>query len=422
MKRIKIDSVLPGDILFTARPKLGSKAIRLASFGEVSHALICVQNSSFIDSTKDGVQARNLQREMFQDDEQIFHFRLQTPLTHELQTLVVDYARAQIGARYSVPEAVRSVVSVKKPRSRKQFCSRLVAQAYKSAGIDLVPDADYCTPNKLMRSPLLVEINVVTEVVSQAEQIWWDTHESPLLAMQTAQNFILDTARSLDSRVETFDDLFSLLERRPEVDATVALALLSSGYLDIWRIETTRHPWRYDPSLMAKMTSPSQLAVLRQDCIWTLKDTYSGQIHYAVNLVGLAHLHSQSPRESFRLEIALYATLVHNHQLRREVAYEWLLAHHPSDLKQNMEQIQPHSEQWYLIVDRVEPNLAALTRLNVKAEGQVEVCSSCGDQPSASYRVVNGAQSMPGVPSLRLCNDCLEIRCGMGNVFAEFLS
>lgn len=38
MKRIKIDSVEPGDILFTARPR--SKAIRFATQGIVSHAII----------------------------------------------------------------------------------------------------------------------------------------------------------------------------------------------------------------------------------------------------------------------------------------------------------------------------------------------------------------------------------------------
>lgn len=34
--------------------------------GIVSHAMICVQHGSFIDSTADGVQARNLQRELFE--------------------------------------------------------------------------------------------------------------------------------------------------------------------------------------------------------------------------------------------------------------------------------------------------------------------------------------------------------------------
>ncbi|QEE43508.1 hypothetical protein FVA81_02415 (plasmid) [Rhizobium sp. WL3] len=74
MKRIRINSVQPGDILFTARPGKISDSIRFSTGGIVSHAMICVRHGSFIDSTSDGVQARNPQRELFEDDEQVFHF------------------------------------------------------------------------------------------------------------------------------------------------------------------------------------------------------------------------------------------------------------------------------------------------------------------------------------------------------------
>tara|TARA_R110002020_G_scaffold453037_1_gene667694 strand:+ start:7585 stop:8013 length:429 start_codon:yes stop_codon:yes gene_type:complete len=142
MKRIDINTVEPGDILFTARPGKVSKSIRFATEGIVSHAMICVQHGSFIDSTAEGVQARNLQRELFNEDELIFQFRLNDPVGQEVLTKVIDYARAEIGARYSLPEAMRSVAGMRKPRSNHQFCSRLVARVYKKAGIDLVPDAD----------------------------------------------------------------------------------------------------------------------------------------------------------------------------------------------------------------------------------------------------------------------------------------
>ncbi|TGP52553.1 hypothetical protein EN873_14885 [bacterium M00.F.Ca.ET.230.01.1.1] len=92
MKRIKIDSA-QGDILFTPRPSKSSKVVRFARDGIVSHAMICVQHSSFIDSTADGVQTRNLQRELFQDDERV-HFRLREPIARETLSRVIDYARA----------------------------------------------------------------------------------------------------------------------------------------------------------------------------------------------------------------------------------------------------------------------------------------------------------------------------------------
>ena len=47
-------------------------------------------------------------------------------------------------------------------------------------------------------------------------------------------------------------------------------------------------------------------------------------VAFAINLVQLRALQRQYPRESLRLEIVLYETLVRNDQSRREVAYDWL--------------------------------------------------------------------------------------------------
>ncbi|MBK0023993.1 hypothetical protein IAE29_23255 [Ochrobactrum sp. S46] len=102
MKRIGINSVRPGDIVLTARPGKISKSLRFGPRGIVSHTVICVQHGSFIDSTGDGVQARNLPRELLEDDEQVFHFRLKEALPREVPSNVIDFARAEIGARYSV--------------------------------------------------------------------------------------------------------------------------------------------------------------------------------------------------------------------------------------------------------------------------------------------------------------------------------
>lgn len=422
LKRIKVDSVQPGDILFTARPGKISKLIRSATGGDVSHAMICVQHSSFIDSTDEGVLARNLRRELFEDDEHVFHFRLKRAVAPETIAKIVDFARAEIGARYSVREAMRSVAAVKRPRSRRQFCSRLVARVYQRAGIDLVPDADYCSPEDLRRSPLLTEIPVETEIVSDEEMRRLDGQGDLISATHKAQNFVLDVARSIDPDVENFDDLTSLVICNPDADRPIANALQECGYLDLWKMDVEAHPWRYDRTLIDQMVSSEQMSILREYCIGTVKEVYSGGRRYASNLVQLRELQKRYPRSTFDLQVGLYEVLVRNDQNRRDAAYHWLSKHYPDDLREHLEQIEPHSAFWYSIVDQVEPNLAALSRHAVKAEGCLEVCSSCGDKPANCYRLVNSAETMPGVPSLRLCEDCIVIRRGMNNVLIPFLS
>lgn len=421
MKQINFYKVEPGDILFTARPGKLSKSIRFASGGTVSHAIICVQHGSFIDSTTEGVQARNFQREIFEDNEQIYHFRLKEPADREILAKITDFARAEVGARYSIREAVRSVMGTAKPRTKRQFCSRLVARAYKHAGIDLVSDADYCSPEDLKRSPLLLEIPIATREVPENELLHRAANRDPIKETHDAQNAILEVARSFDPDIENFEDIFSLLVNRPDLDDAIAAVLVDSGYLEIWRIETEKHPWRYNSNLINKMTTPKETAALREYCIDAVQEAYSGGFRFAHNLVGLRNLLNQFPRRSFALEVELYETLVQNDQNRREIAYDWLLKQHPTDLEKHMEQIEPHSSYWYSMVDKVEPTLAKLSHHAVLAKGDNKVCSSCGDRPTVAYRVINGTENLLGVPSLRLCDDCIAIRRGMGNVLLPFL-
>lgn len=91
--------------------------------------------------------------------------------------------------------------------------------------------------------------------------------------------------------------------------------------------------------------------------------------------------------------------------------------HYPEDARSELQRIVPHSEHCFSIVDRVEPRLGVLARIYIEATGSVDGCSSCGD-PADDYLIVNGAEAMPGVPSLRLCRDCVGIRSGNGEIFA----
>ena len=396
MKRIKVDSVEPGDIILTARPGKISKAIRAATNGESSHAMICVGDGSFIDSTGHSVQARNLQREVFEDNEQACHLRLKCPLDHEALKKIIDYARSEIGVRYSYQEARRLLVANSKPRLRGQFCSRLVARAYEHAGIRLVLDTDYCSPEDLRRSPHLKELSVEFEEVPDEEVSWMSNHKNPIQTTHDSQNAILNFARSIDPKVENFSDLHALLVRCPELDNVLTDALVNSGYLDIWKIEVRNHPWRYYPNLIEKQPPPpNMINSVREFFIRTVKKAYSGEIRYAESLVQLQELQRQHPRKYFELEIDLYQTLVRVNQNLREIAYEWLEFHHPDQLRKIMEEIRPHTPEWLSVIGHVQPRLAIASRHVVQIlRGNTNFCTSCRSQPASPYRLVNGAETM----------------------------
>lgn len=376
MKRIDIDKLQAGDIILTASMTKAAKAVRLSSRGIVSHAMICVQHGSVIDSTDKGVQAWNLQREFFQDDEAIFAFRLREPLPPATIARVIDFARSEIGTRYSKAEAVRSVLGGPKPRNERQFCSRLVARAYASVGVQLVVDQDYCTPEDLRLSLMLIELDNVTETVTADEIAALEARSNPLQEMRDSQNAILAAARRLDPRVENFTDVDRVVQEHPEWDAAIAQAYRDSGYLDLWKHELQAHPYRYDLVVMETITDPAMLVDLRTYCIDTIREAYSGSVRFAVNLTHYQAAQSRNQRETLALLIQLYNTLVRNDELRRETARSWLLRHHPSDVAQHMEKVTPHTELWFSIVDRVEPRLGAIARLSIQRQQSIEVCSS----------------------------------------------
>jgi len=415
MKRIKVDLLEPGDIVLTADAGKTSRLVRLASKGAVSHAMICVQSGSIIDSTDFGVQAHNIQRELYAADGRVQVFRLRKPLSAARLGAIVDFARSEIGTRYSKIEAARSIFAGPRPRSRQLFCSRLVARAYAHAGIQLVVDADYCTPEDLRRSALLFELEDMTEPVSEEEIAAWAARPNPIAEMQESQNAILETVRRLDPTVENFTDLDRLVQTRPRWDEEIAKAYRDSGYLELWKTDFRVNPWHYDLDEMEALTTASTIDDLRDYCIGTIREFHSGGLRYAVNLVHYTRALRANNRQTTAQLVALYERLVHNDQLRRDTALAWLRRHFPDDAKNNLERIVPHSEQWFSIVDRVEPALGQIARLSLHHMKSIEVCSACGD-PAEDYLLVNAAEMMPGVPSLRLCVDCVEIRQAGGEI------
>lgn len=75
----------------------------VSAFGE-----LLIWRVGLIDSTGDGVQARNLQK-LFYDDECAVHaLRPKSPLSPAALKQVIDYARAATGTPYSFIEAVRA--------------------------------------------------------------------------------------------------------------------------------------------------------------------------------------------------------------------------------------------------------------------------------------------------------------------------
>lgn len=80
----------------------------------------------------------------------------------------------------------------------------------------------------------------------------------------------------------------------------------------------------------------------------------------------------------------------------------------------------PHSADWFDALESVNPQQAEMSRQVVTASGSSDVCSVCGDRPTKDYKVVGVKLGDGTDATIRLCNDCRNIRSQMhGESFSE---
>lgn len=412
LKRLNEVVLIPGDIILTTTTAAISKTIRIATQSDISHAMVYVEIRSVIDATGEGVHARNTQRLFFENDCSVHALRLRNSISPSQLSEIVSYMRGQVGTQYSAKEALLTVLGGARTWTKKQFCSRLVAKAFASAGIALVPDPNYCSPADMKDCPLLVSLESPTVTVSASEAVFWEDRADVPQLMRDAINAVLDGARRRDRAIQTFDDVHGHLIRHPEHDREFCHLLESSGYLSLWAIEAEKNPWQYDIGLLTTGSTDSA----EEYCWSVLKSEQSGPNRYFVCRGGYRLFTMQSDLEFFRIMLDLYERLAALHRRRVDIAIRWLEVNgHLVPLQ--VAHLTPHTEEWFAILEQWDPPQAMMTRQAIALAGSPDVCSICGDDPANDYRLPAEYRSAGGVDAWRLCSECVRIRHSMGEPF-----
>lgn len=326
MKKIDFRNLRPGDILLTTSHAPQSWSVRRGTKSDISHAMLYAGSSSAIDSTSDGVHARNLQKIFYEDDCAVHALRLIQAVTLGEVEEVIHYARSATGTPYALREAVRSAVKPKGTGSERQFCSRLVARAYASVGIQLVNNPDFCTPEELKSSTLLQHLPNPTVEITEEEIASFKSRPDRVAGMIAATNKFLDRVRSFAPEVLTINDAFEYLAANQAADSQFYDGLKQSGYLDYWREERQEFLWRYDFEAMNQFASENHV---HEDvsgyCRITLKDYKNGAFrHWDQSLIAFREIAKANPLQSHKAMVALYENLVEGSRLRVAVASRWL--------------------------------------------------------------------------------------------------
>jgi len=320
LKRLNDTVLQPGDVILTTTTAVISKTIKIATRSDISHAMVYAEDRSVIDATSEGVHSRNTQRLFIEDECSVHVLRLRDGISDTQLAAVLTFIRGHIGTQYSTAEAMLTVVGGAYEWTKKQFCSRLVAQAFSSAGIQLVSNPNFCSPADLKSSPLLESVPSPTVAVTAEEVAFWEDRVDVPQLMRDATNAVLSGAREKDPNIQTFDDLHSHLVSHPEHDDDFCRLLEASGYLSIWKIEQEKNPWQYDLDIMS--TAPA--GPIKDYCWSVLKNEEVGPNRYIVNLRGYKLFSLQCDLKFFRMMSNLYEHLAGLHRQRVDVATGWL--------------------------------------------------------------------------------------------------
>lgn len=124
MRKTNSEKLMIGDISLSTTPGWQRNLVKGVTRSEISHAMLCVSHSSVMESTSDGVHARNIEKMLFEESCTLYVYRLGQTIPQETLQLIY-YIRARTGARCSYAEAAVSVHRPPTAGTNLQFCSAL---------------------------------------------------------------------------------------------------------------------------------------------------------------------------------------------------------------------------------------------------------------------------------------------------------
>lgn len=241
------DNLEPCDIVLSSEKKIISKIIRVATKSKYSHARLYV-GKSLIHATQSGVFAENPQRLHFPRSANVAVLRLKQQLTPDAIAAIIMFARSQVGALYSIPEAIRALKEQNLTPSNKQFCSRLVAQAYMAAGIQVVSTPNYCSPADISNSELFYKIDNYLRPPNE-DDIQVSLKPNPIETNQKAYYKWMNIARNIAFKerfeIATEQDVVEFSKRYPKHCDKITKFIHSSGYLDNYKLDNELNPYRF---------------------------------------------------------------------------------------------------------------------------------------------------------------------------------
>lgn len=268
-------NLLKGDILLM---NTYDERLREKMRCRYEHAAVYIGDAYIMEANGAHVVMSHIYSYAFREIEHACVLRLKKAAPYTLEN-IARKAREQMGRGYIDTRKFLHVrthkKSDKKDDTNLSFCSRLVAQCYKAAGIDIVPNADYCEPDDFLSSDILEEVkngicpfteDMTTVVMNQ--QKYREDHD---IDSPNAELFE-KLSELYDCNIQDLGQALMPSQTRPELNDKAIEIIQTSRmfkHLDDVKRET---PWVLDDNHFLEYYS--------EDIEKALHFIYSGMNHY----------------------------------------------------------------------------------------------------------------------------------------------
>ena len=307
---IDISKLEMGDIILAIFDSRIATAMNRVTGSPYHHAMIVAGEATVLHSGSAGVHSANPLRMVFEKPDDVVAVRhLKKPSYNKLVD-ATNFVRTKVGTAYSTEERdrVKNAGDGESVEPNRQFCTRLVAQAYREIGFPLVENADYCTPKELLESDKVVILQDILVKGNRIQLKYAKEKSEALDTQEQATNYILEQARHITQvDIQSLQQLESFVEKNPEFDANLTAVVVESGYLELIDIDMKKNPEHYGFQIM-KDKIPKKYWVSVASKQMPIADRMKRSAAHEVSR--LQAKHDSQPLDFFKVHIDLAKKLV----------------------------------------------------------------------------------------------------------------
>lgn len=287
-----------------------------------THAKLYIGNGSYIDADGTGVKAQQVERTLYESQDDAIVLRYNGELIDEQKKVIELFVRSEIGKEFHIPLRVNPMgKSDDKNELNREYCVRLVASAYQTAGIEIADDVLYCQPKDFINSTLLIDAGIKLKEandddIQYANSICIINKQDEICA-----NMFERIRQITQADIQTEGQIVDFLIKNPSFDDEIYNSLKNDPYFSMLEQYHNDHPEEYN--VQSFILRYREKAAIQANYMSKNADEIKNR-RYSINLTNYSKLYQRHNLKTCSLFVNLYHSLIMDCEKRKNMCIEVL--------------------------------------------------------------------------------------------------